>query len=116
MSTTPNTYKYYPALSQLISVDDLPDFLSFIKDGVQNILEDIYYKNHCEYRNTTGSSAFHSLDIVPRKRISQELFGSGFSLVLNPDYDDNTISSFPITLFDRLLLCAIKHENEFRRI
>ena len=30
----PNDHKYYPALSQLISVDDLPDFLNFIKEQI----------------------------------------------------------------------------------
>jgi hypothetical protein len=35
MTTTPDTYKYYPALSQLISVDDLPEFLNFIAEQIQ---------------------------------------------------------------------------------
>ena len=88
-----------PALSQLIGVDDLPDFLSFIKENIQSVFNNIYYKNYCTTENITGSSAFYRLDIVPRTRLSQELFGSGLSLILNPDYEDSTVSSFPITLF-----------------
>jgi hypothetical protein len=94
-----NDYKYYPALSNLISVDDLPDFLSFIKENIQSVFDNIYYKNYSASKNVTDSSAFYSLDIVPRTRIEQELFGTGMSLVLNPGYKDSTISSFPITLF-----------------
>jgi hypothetical protein len=100
MTTTPTTYNYYPALSQLISVDDLPDFLGFIKENIQSVFNNIYYKNYCASHNTTGSSAFYRLDIVPRTRLSaNNIFDSGFTLVLNPDYDDSTVSSFPVTVF-----------------
>ena len=36
---------------------------------------------------------------VKYKLLWYNIFGSGFSLILNPDYDDNAVSSFPITLF-----------------
>jgi len=88
----PTDYKYYPALSDRITVDDLPDFLSFIKDSITNAFDNIYYKNYCVSKNATGSRAFYSLDIVPRKRLSQEIFGTGMSLVLNPDYVDSSIT------------------------
>jgi len=94
-----NDHKYYPALSDRITFDDLPDFLNFIKELIQPVLNKVYYKNYYASKNATGSRAFYSMDIVPRTRISQELFGTGLSLVLNPDYKDNTISSFPITIF-----------------
>ncbi len=96
---TPDTYKYYPALSDRITVDELPDFLSFIKENIQSVFNNIYYKNYCALKNTTGSSAFYSLELIPRVRIQQELFGAGVNLVLNPDYEDSTVSSFPITIF-----------------
>lgn len=88
-------YKYYPALSEKINEDSLPDSLSFIKD----IFEDIYYKNYYESKNTTGSYAFYSLDIVSRRHLEQEIFNTGISLLLNPDYEDSTISSFSVTVF-----------------
>ena len=32
MPTSPVQYNYYPALSNLISVEDLPEFLNFLKE------------------------------------------------------------------------------------
>ncbi|MCV9931744.1 hypothetical protein OIU80_05565 [Flavobacterium sp. LS1R47] len=99
MPTTPTDYKYYPALSDLIKPEDLPDFLSFIKDGLRGVFDKMYYKDYQTSKSTTGSSAFYSLDIVSRKKLEFELPGTGAFFVLNPDYEDRTISSFPITLF-----------------
>jgi hypothetical protein len=91
--------KYYPALSDIMKADDLPDFLSFIKEGIQNIFSKIYYKDYQVSKSTSGSSAFYSLDVVSRTKLAFELPGTGINFVLNPDYEDNTISSFPITVF-----------------
>jgi hypothetical protein len=99
MPTTPATYTYYPALSDLMKPADLPDFLSFIKDGLQAVFDKMYYKDYQTSRSTTGSSAFYSLDIVSRKKLALELPGTGVFFVLNPDYNDSTISSFPVTVF-----------------
>ena len=33
-------YKYYPALSDRISVDDLPEFLNFAKEQIQGFFDD----------------------------------------------------------------------------
>ncbi len=99
MPTNPDSYKYYPTLSSLITVDELPDFLSFIKEHVQSVFDNIYYKDYYSSENATGSSAFYRLDIVPRTRLEQEVLGTGMILILNPDYEDSIISSFPITVF-----------------
>ncbi|MCV9928121.1 hypothetical protein OIU83_10680 [Flavobacterium sp. LS1R49] len=99
MPTTPTDYKYYPALSDLIKPEDLPDFLSFIKDELQGVFDKMYYKDYQTSKSTTGSSAFYSLDIVSRKKLAFELPGTGAFFVLNPDYEDSKISSFPITVF-----------------
>jgi hypothetical protein len=99
MPTTPTDYKYYPALSDLIKPEDLPDFLSFIKDGLQEVFDKMYYKDYQTSKSTSGSSAFYSLDIVSRKKLALELPGTDVFFVLNPDYEDSSISSFPITVF-----------------
>lgn len=99
MPETPTEYKYYPALSDIMKADDLPDFLSFIKEGLQNIFDKIYYKDYQVSKSVSGSSAFYNLDIVSREKIALELPGTGIYFVLNPDYSDNTISSFPVTVF-----------------
>ncbi len=99
MPTTPATYNYYPSLSDLMKPQDLPDFLSFIKDGLQAVFDKMYYKDYQTSRSISGSSAFYSLDIVSRKKLQLELPGTGVFFVLNPDYNDSTISSFPVTVF-----------------
>ena len=99
MPTTPVTYNYYPSLSDLMKPQDLPDFLSFIKDGLQAVFDKMYYKDYQTSRSITGSSAFYSLDIISRKKLQLELPGTGVFFVLNPDYSDSTISSFPVTVF-----------------
>lgn len=99
MPETPTEYKYYPALSDIMKAEDLPDFLGFIKEGLQNIFDKIYYKDYQISKSISGSSAFYSLDIVNRTKLALELPGTDIYFVLNPDYEDNTISSFPITVF-----------------
>ncbi len=93
------TARYYPRLSEIITVDDLPEFLSFVEDGLNSIFDKIHYKNLQYSKGYRGDSAFYSLDIVSSKRLALPL-PFGLSLVLNPDLKDNdsSISSFPITL------------------
>lgn len=93
------TARYYPRLSEIVTVDDLPEFLSFVEDGLNSIFDKIHYKNLQYSKGYRGDSAFYSLDIVTSKKLALPLpFGLG--LVLNPDLKDNdsSISSFPITL------------------
>lgn len=98
MPETPTTYNYYPALSGLMTADDLPEILGFIRDGLQQIFEKVYYKNYYSSVNQDGSFAFYSLEIVSRTKLAVEFPGTGIFFVLNPDYEDTTITSFPITL------------------
>jgi hypothetical protein len=93
------TARYYPRLSEIITVDDLPDFLSFVEDGLNSIFNNIHYKNLQYSKGYRGDSAFYSLDIVTSKRLEIPL-PFDLALVLNPDITggDATISSFPITL------------------
>jgi hypothetical protein len=73
--------------------------LGFIKDGVTNLLDKIYYKDLQYSKGPKGDSAFYSLSIVS-KRIDIEIPGTGIALVLNPDLENNDskISAFPITV------------------
>lgn len=92
------TARYYPRLSEVVAVDDLPEFLSFVQNGLNAIFDKIHYKNLQYSKGYRGDSAFYSLDIVTSTKLALPLpFGLG--LVLNPDLDgDTSISSFPITL------------------
>lgn len=93
------TARYYPRLSEIITVDDLPEFLSFVENGLNSIFDKIHYKNLQYSKGYRGDSAFYSLDIVTSKRLALSL-PFDLALVLNPDLKDGdaAISSFPITL------------------
>ncbi|GAA3971269.1 hypothetical protein GCM10022246_24700 [Pedobacter ginsengiterrae] len=95
--TKPITKRYYPSLSEVITVDDLPEFLHFAEDGLNLLLDRIHYKNLQYSKSQRGDSAFYSLDIVTAN-IGLDL-PFGMRLVLNPDEQgDSTISAFPISL------------------
>lgn len=95
--TTAITKRYYPALSEVIKVDDLPEFLHFAENGLGSILDHIHYKNFQYSRSPRGDSAFYSLDIISKSLGIDLPFG--LRLVLNPDEDgDSSISSFPVSL------------------
>jgi len=96
---TQNTLTYYPAITDIVKADDLPEFLSFMKTGLQSILNKIYYKNYYFSDNIAGTEAFYSLTVISKTKIALEIPGTGISLVLNPDFQDGDISSFPITLY-----------------
>ena len=91
--------RYYPRLSSIVSQDDLPEILGFVKEGLQNLFEKLHYKDLQHSKSPSGDAAFYSLSIVS-DRIDIELPGTGIFLVFNPDLtgSDFTISTFPITL------------------
>ncbi|WP_316768696.1 hypothetical protein [Pedobacter frigiditerrae] len=95
-TTKPVTKRYYPALSEMITVDDLPEFLHFAETGLNSLLNRIHYKNFQFSKSARGDSAFYSLDIVTNNIGLDLPFGLRF--VLNPAEDDSTISGFPISL------------------
>lgn len=37
--------KYYPALSDIVTINDLPEALNFLEEGIQILFSRIYYKN-----------------------------------------------------------------------
>jgi len=112
MSTTNIISKrYYPALSEVITVDDLPGFLHFSEEGLNGLLDKIHYKNLQYSKSYNGDAAFYSLDIVS-KNIGFDLpFGLRF--ILNPDADgDANISSFPVSLqYQWEVLAFLKNFN-----
>lgn len=100
MPTPPIVNRYYPALSSVVSLDDFPESLGFLKQAITQLFDKIHYKDLQYKKSPKGDAAFYSLTIVSRK-LGIELFGSGISLVLNPDESGNTefnISAFPVTV------------------
>ena len=89
--------RFYPQLSDVITVDDLPDFLDFAKDGLDSFLSSIHYKNLQYSKSQRGDSASYKVDIISKNLGLDLPFGLRF--VLNPDVGgDTSISSFPVTL------------------
>jgi hypothetical protein len=43
--STQITRRYYPTLSTIISADDLPDALDFIKDGLNTLFSKTHFKD-----------------------------------------------------------------------
>jgi len=90
--------KYYPQLSDIVQNDDLPEVLNFVKNGIQELLDNLYYDRFQHSNSKDGNNHFYSLNIISTKRLSLELPGTGIFFLLNPDHEDSTISSFPITI------------------
>jgi hypothetical protein len=67
MPTTAVAKRYYPKLSEVITLDDLPEFLSFAREGLTAIFDKIHYKNLQYSKSYRGDAAFYSLDIVSRE-------------------------------------------------
>lgn len=89
--------KYYPSLKNLISLDQIPDSVDFIKTALSNLFGKIYYKDFQSSISNDGSVAFYSLRIVTNERLHVDLF-FGLKFILNRDFDDQGISSFPVIL------------------
>lgn len=91
---------FYQPISNILEVEALPDQLGFVKDGITNLLSNIYYRDLQYSKNTRGDAAFYSLSIVSKQRIDIDIPGTGMSIILNPSHDPLTqdISEFPITL------------------
>jgi hypothetical protein len=99
-STPPVVRRYYPKLSSVVSLDDFPESLGFIKQAIQQLFDKIHYKDLQYNKSPSGDAAFYSLSIVSDK-LAIDLFGSGVKFVLNPDGSEDpdfNISTFPITV------------------
>src|SRR6218665_3159827 len=111
-----NTEVYYPALSEIMNVGDLPDFLSFIKTGLENVFSKLYYNDFYFSKNISGSEAFYSLNIISKTRLELGLPGTEIYFVINPNYIEGETSSFPMTLnwkWDILKFIKYFNANQF---
>ncbi|WP_294298126.1 hypothetical protein [uncultured Chryseobacterium sp.] len=68
---------YYPKISDLITLDKIPESLGFVQNISQLLFNKIYYKDYQVSSSPLGDNAFHSLSIVSRERI-------GFNLPFDP--------------------------------
>lgn len=112
MPTSMTYNRYYPKLNRVLNVNELPDEVpQIIKTAIQNSIGQLHYKDLQVHKNPDGSGGNWQLSIVCKK-LGLELFGSGFELVINPDLDALTISSFPISMsFEWKILAILRDLN-----
>ncbi len=94
---------FYPALSSIVDLEVLPEQLSFVKDGAEDLLAKLFFKDLQYTKSPRGDAAHYSLKLVSFRRIDLTLPGSGFALVLNPSVGApgdpaQFTSEFPITI------------------
>ena len=104
MPATPT--KYYPSLSSVVTLDDFPEYLGFIKEGIQSIFDKIYIKDFQPHISPRGESGFYGLSIVSKTRLQFQIPGTELAFILNPDSTDTSISSFPVTVEYQWLILA----------
>ncbi|WP_375587720.1 hypothetical protein [Flagellimonas aurea] len=106
------TSRYYPTISMILTEEELPDLLGFLKEGLAGLLDSIHYKDLQYSKSVYGDKAFYSLRIVSKNRLDLEIPGTGIYLALNPDASDTNISSFPITVeYEWPILAYIRSFN-----
>lgn len=86
--------RYYPQLTSVLSLDNLPDELGFLEDGLENLLDGIFVKDYQIVKSKSGDSVGYFLVLKIYKRLGIEIPGA-FTLLLNPPAigDPDPISS-----------------------
>jgi hypothetical protein len=87
---------FYPNLSTIVTVDAFPEELQFLENGLQNALDNIYFKELQYVKSTDTSQGYYNIVLITGEPIKVNIGSSGFSLVVNPGATDETI--VPITL------------------
>ncbi|MBT1689821.1 hypothetical protein, partial [Dawidia soli] len=91
--------KFYPSLSALVPVEDIPDNLGFVKNGLSSVFDHFYYRNLQIDKSVAGDAAFYNLSLLTFRRIGLDIPGTGgMSLVLNPSFTETGSSEFPLSV------------------
>ncbi|MGZ7116435.1 MAG: hypothetical protein ACXVHS_03175, partial [Methanobacterium sp.] len=84
MPTSP-VNNFYPSISDLVSLDQIPVDLGNFDANVLGFLDNIFYKDLQSHKSLQGDSAFYSLKLVTFNPVSIEIPGTnGLALILNP--------------------------------
>lgn len=93
---------FYPSLSTLIRVDDLPSELGVVKEGLSDFFDHFFYRDLQIQKSVDGDAAFYSLKLLTYKRLALEVPGTGgLALILNPSLAagvQGASSEFPISV------------------
>jgi hypothetical protein len=59
--------KFYPVLTDIFSLDKLPEQLDFISDKIESITENLFYTDLIIEKNALGDSTFIHLNIWKKR-------------------------------------------------
>ncbi|MFP7655528.1 hypothetical protein [Chryseobacterium proteolyticum] len=90
------TKSFYPNIGTLVTIDNFPEELQFLENGLQNVLDKIYYKELQYVQSNDASQGYYNIVLVTGEQLKLDLFGSGFSIVINPGSAGETL--IPLTL------------------
>jgi hypothetical protein len=92
--------QFYPPLSSILSLQDLPEVFDFLREPLTNIFNKVYFKDLQTSKGPKGDSAFYSLTLISYKRIQIEIPGTGIYLLLNPPMHDSSpgVTEIPVQL------------------
>lgn len=92
---------YYPQLTSLISPDDLPEELSFLKGSLSALLDNIFIKDIQFVNSPSGNGKGFVLILKSFIRLEVDIPGTGMSILLNApsqlDPDPNS-TDIPISV------------------
>jgi hypothetical protein len=90
--------KFYPKLTALINISDLPSEISFAENIVNNLFDNIYYRNLQISTGLDGSYVNCQIELIVFKPLRLELPFCGIALLLNADYTSGGMSVIPVTV------------------
>ncbi|TXD82126.1 hypothetical protein ESY86_15785 [Subsaximicrobium wynnwilliamsii] len=92
--------QFFPALSNLIGTENLPEP---IKSAFDKVSDKLFYKTYYVEKSIYGDTAYHNLVLVLKGNAGINIFGGddGLQLLFNPGTSANTIE-IPIALYYRL--------------
>jgi len=75
---------YYPSLSDLISLEIIPEEFENLDNGIEGLLDKLFYKNYFSSRSSDGATINTKIDIISYNEIAYDLGATGFRLLINP--------------------------------
>jgi hypothetical protein len=108
----PTNNKFYPSLSTLLPLEEIPQNLGAVQGALEDIFSKIFYKDLQIEKSALGDSAYYQLTLIKYKRLAFEVPGTnGLALVINPGPDSTSPTEIPITIGYRLDI--LKYVREF---
>ena len=106
--------RYLPSLSELISVENLPENLGFLENVTNTVFSSLFFKDLFVENNYYSEEVSYSITIVSKTKLALNITGEqdGLSLVLNPDFVIGDTSDFPMIFSYHWPL--LKHINNFK--